>query len=229
MPDGRSTLFELLIVLLLGAGALGGGWAAYQTTRWSSTATARYGKAASTASRGATLYTVGVTTATRDASIDMQAKQLVLSSLSSKDPDTKSIDMTVAKYLSTQHLSREAYDALGYPAPFYTRDHAKAEQIPDEAMIKGLDADLDDHYYDKVLAKGTKAFADADELLAEGQQGSGNAAQFGLEGMVFTITLFLGGLALVLKSHVRWGFLTVGYLSLGYALIKLFSLPWYGG
>ena len=227
MSDAKTSLFELLIAVLLGAGALGGGWAGYQSSQWGGTATENYGKAATTATRGATLYNIGVTTATRDASLDIEAKQLVLSSMSTKDPLKKEIDMTVAKYLYTQHLSREAYDALGYPKEFYTRDHDKAEQIPEEALIKGLDADLDEKYYEKVLDKGNKKFAEADKIFAEGQRVSGYSTQFGLDGMFFTITLFLGGLSLVLKSHVRWGFMTAGYLSLGYAAIKLFSLPWY--
>ena len=45
--------------------------------------------------------------------------------------------------------------------------------------------------------------------------------------MFFTITLFLGGLALVIKSPLRWTFEIGGYAALGYAAIKLMSLPWY--
>ncbi len=45
--------------------------------------------------------------------------------------------------------------------------------------------------------------------------------------MFFTVTLFLGGVGLVIKSSARWAFLAGGYGVLAVGVVKLASLPWY--
>src|SRR5262249_6539549 len=136
-------------------------------------------------------------------------------------------DMTVAKYLYTQQMTKQGYETLGLPPEFHTKVEDTAEKLPDEALQASLDKDLTDAYFASVLKKGNDMFASADKVFEEGQKVSSTSTQFGLDGMFFTITLFLGGLALVIKSNMRWGFVISGYAALGYAAIKLMSLPWY--
>lgn len=228
-PPNKTNWLEIFVAILLGFGALSGGWAGYQSSQWGSTATENYGKASTTATRAATLYNFGVTVANRDTMLDLQAKQLTLSAMTSGDEQIKLRDTTVAKYLYTQQMSKEGYEALGFPAEFHTKDKDKAAQFPDELLVtKGLETGgLDEKYLGKILTTGNAKFAEADQVFAEGQKVSGTSTQFGLVGMIFTITLLLGGLALVLKSNVRWGFLGLGYVTLGYGLLKMFMLPWY--
>src|SRR5262245_8933244 len=107
MPE-RTSLFELCVAVLLGIGALGGGWAGYQGGQWGSTATENYGKAATLATRASTFYNEGVTVAHRDSALDIQAKQLVLSALTTQDPLIKERDLAVAKYLYTQQMTKPA-------------------------------------------------------------------------------------------------------------------------
>ena len=220
-------MFEIAIAVMLGLGALGGGWAGYQSSQWGGTATEDYGKASTTATRAATAYNEGITIANRDSALDIQAKQLVLAALTTTDALAKERDLAIAKYLYTQQMTKEAYLALGFPPAYHTKDRETYLKFTDDDVQKGLEAELDAAYYTRVLAKGNAAFAEADKVFAEGQQVSGTSTRFGLAGMLFTVTLFLGGLALVLKSAARWGFLSGGYVVLVYALVKLVGLPWY--
>jgi hypothetical protein len=231
-------IFEMVVAVLLGMGALGGAWAGYQANQWGSSAIENFGKSSTTATRGAALYNQGVATANRDANLDIQGKQLVLNAVVAKaglDPDKPDPvadlavlrDMTVAKYLYIKQMSDTGYAALGYPPEFNTEDREKASQMPDEAMEKGLEAELDDAYLAKMLAAGEAKFAEADKIFSEGSAFSARSTAFGIVGMMFTVTLFLAGIGLVLKSNIRWIFSFIGYGSLIAAAFKLFALPWY--
>ena len=223
----KTTRFEVLVAILLGSGALGGAWASYQSSQWGGTATEDFGKAATTATRASTLYNEGITIANRDAALDIQAKQLVLSAETTKDPLRKELDLGVAKYLYTQQMTKDGYLALGLPAQFHTKKDDVADKLPEEDIVKTMDNQLGETYLATILKKGNDKFAEADKIFEEGDQVSSRSTLFGLDGMFFTITLFLGGLALVIKSHVRWVFVGAGYGSLAFGAIKLFTLPWY--
>jgi len=238
--DDRSLrIFEIVVATLLGLGALGGAWAGYQANQWGSSAIENFGKSSTTATRGAALYNQGVATANRDANLDIHGKELTLQAmvakagLDPKNPDplaelAVTRDTTIAKYLYIRQMSDVGYAALGYPAEFNVADDDKANQMPDEALEKGLEAELDDTYMKQVLAAGEAKFAEADKIFAEGSAFSARSTAFGIVGMMFTVTLFLAGIALVLKSNVKWVFSFIGYGSLIAAGLKLFALPWYG-
>lgn len=234
----KDKLFELVVATLLGLGALGGAWAGYQANQWGSTALEAFGKSATTATRASALYNRGVAIANRDQGLDIAGKQLVLQAITAEaardprhpDPVAELAierDLTIARYLYIRQMSPDGYAALGYPAEFRVADQDKAASMPEDALVKGLEAELDAAYQDKVLAAGEAKFAEADTVFAEGQKVSARSTAFGLIGVMFTVTLFLAGMALVLKSPVRWAFSLIGYGSLVAAAVKLFALPWY--
>jgi len=234
----QDKIFEIIVATLLGLAALGGAWAGYQANQWGASAVDYYGRASTGATRASTLYNRGVAIANRDAALDIQGKQLVLQAMTGKaaldpkrpDPIAELAierDMTVAKYLYIRQMSPEGYQALGYPAEFRVADDDKASSMPDDVMAAGLEAELGAPYMDAILSAGEHKFAEADKVFAEGQDLSSRSTAFGLVGVMFTVTLFLAGMALVLKSSVRWVFGFVGYGSLIAATIKLCALPWY--
>jgi len=223
----KTSIFEVVVAILIGLGALGGAWTSYQANQWGSTSTESYGKASTTATRGATLFNVGVSTTARDSQLDIQGKELVLRAMTSKDELARERDLTIARYLYTRQMSDEAYAALGYPVEYRTGDDDKAESMPEEILVAGLEKDLDEKYVTRMLSNGTKRFQEADKVFADGQSASGTSTRFGINGLFFTITLFLGGVALVFKSRVRWVFLMLGFLSLAMASGYLFTLNWY--
>ncbi|HEY8143558.1 MAG TPA: hypothetical protein VIG06_12835 [Kofleriaceae bacterium] len=223
----KTSGFEVVVAVLIGLGALGGAWASYQANQWGSTSTEKYGHAATTATKGATLFNLGVSTASRDSQLDIQGKELVLRAVTAKNPLDKERDLTIAKYLYTRQMSDEAYASLGYPAEFRTEDDDKASSMPEEVLVAGLDRELDEKYLAAMLGGGTQRFGEADKVFQGGQTASGISTRFGINGLFFTITLFLGGVSLVFKSRVRWVFLMLGFLSLALASGYLFTLDWF--
>jgi hypothetical protein len=225
--EPKTTLFEVLVAILLGMSAVGGGWAGYQSSQWGGTATEDYGKAATTATRASTMYNHAVAVFDRDTGLDIQAKLAIVDGMITKDANLKLRDNTVAKYLYTQQMTKEGYLQLKYPAAYHSKDPKQYEKFTDEELVANIDNELDDTYREQVMKPAQAKFAEADKIFETGQEVSGTSTQFGLDGIFFTITLFLGGMSLVLKSHIRWGFVTLGYVTLAYGIIKMFSLPWY--
>ncbi len=227
LDEPKTTLFEVLVAVLLGVSAVGGGWAGYQSSQWGGTATEDYGKAATTATRASTMYNHAVAIVDRDTSLDIQAKLLIVDAMMAKDPELKLRDNFVAKYLYTQQMTNEGYLQLKYPAAYHSKDPKQYEKFTDEELVANIDNELDDKYRDQAMKPAQAKFEEADKIFEHGQQVSGTSTLFGLDGVFFTITLFLGGMSLVIKSHIKIGFMGAGFLTLAYAIVKLFMLPWY--
>jgi hypothetical protein len=226
-PEPKTSRFEVFTAILLGLAALGGAWASYQSNQWGGTATADYGKASTTAVRASTSMTAAVTNAAHDSALDLQAKLYVAGAELGAQPAQKEQSLFLAKYLYTRKISATAYKALGLPPEFRSKDDAVAEKLPEDALVKSLDVELDDKYLATMMADGTAKFAQAEKVFAEGEDVSTTSSRFALDGMFFTISLFLGGMALVIKSHIRWTFMVGGYGALVWGAAKLLILPWY--
>ncbi|MEZ4219964.1 MAG: hypothetical protein R3B13_03475 [Polyangiaceae bacterium] len=218
-------VFELLTALLLGVAALGGAWSGHQSGLWGGNCQTAYGEAANLTTRAGTVYQLGVSVANRDSSLDIQAKQLVLEGMTSQDEVTKLKTLGVAKYLYARQMSEDGYRAVGLPAEFRTQDDDKLMKMPESALEQSLDKDLDEKYFTQMTAPGEAIFAEADKKFDEGRRANQNGDQFGLAVVLYTIALFFGGIALVFKSIVRWGFFGMGMITMLAALIYMARLP----
>jgi len=221
----KTSVYEVLVAVALGSAAIGGGWAAYQASQWGSSALEDFGKSSKTATEGATEFNYAIAVASRDADLDVMAKEHVLDAMSSQDEATKNKDTILAKYLYVQQMSPEAYKTLGYPDEFHSKE--KEQQMPNDVLIAGLDKELDEAYFATVLQPSGEKFKEADTTFEEGDHLSSRSTDFGKSQMVFTISLFLGGLGLVVKSQMKWGFVAAAYGSIAWGTVLLFSTPWY--
>jgi hypothetical protein len=228
----KTSLFEILVAILLGLGAIGGGWASYQASQWGSTALEKFGESSKTATQGSTVFNLGVAVATRDSALDIQGKTLMIDSMlvdATTQPGAvaKMRNLGIAKYLYLIQMSSQAYAELGLDPKYKALKRNQVDQMPDAEIAKALTKDLGTEYFQKVLTPGAQKFEEAEKIFKEGDTISGRSTKFGQAQMVFTIALFLGGLALVVKSNLKWGFMAVGYGTMIFGCVKLLSLPWY--
>lgn len=221
--------FELIAAFLLGIGAIGGAWAAYQGDLWGGEETASYGQAATQATRASTVFNVGVTQLVRDLGLDLDAKKLIAEAMFSQDEAVQARCFGIAGYLYARQLSEEAYHAIGFPEEYrVTAERPEPALMPKELLLEHVDFELadDEAYMNAVLGDGIAAFAEADGSFAlgrwEGEVGDG----FGLNGVLFTVALFLAGVSLVFKSKVRWVFGILGFSMLMLATMHLVSQSW---
>jgi hypothetical protein len=98
--------------------------------------------------------------------------------------------------------------------------------IPDEALLASLHVELDEAYVDKALEKGAKLFQDADKRFEDGRKANEIGDKFDLVGVIYTVALFFGGIGLIFKTEVRWGFFVLGLLVFLAASGTMARLPW---
>lgn len=99
-------------------------------------------------------------------------------------------------------------------------------EIPDEDLFESLPVELDEDYEDEMLSAGTRMFEEADKKFGEGRIANENGDMFDLVGVLFTVALFFGGLGLVFKTPVRWGFFALGALVFLASAVRMAMLPW---
>jgi hypothetical protein len=272
-------IFELAVAILLGLGAVGGAWAAYQGDLWSGQSTEAYGEAATLTTQASTLFNTQVSTLMRDLNLELNAKQSIFEAVHSADQTVKLRAFDVARWIYTLQMSDEAYRSMGLDMEYRTSKRQEqvemrqeleammkqapekqptdqpeetpppSKQIPeqgqaDEEQIENEDDGNipeplliytifrniaeDENYINAVFTEATEVFRQADAKFESGRNANETGDKFGFDVVLFTVALFLGGVALVFKTRVRWAFAGLGYIVLLVAIIYLFLVPWAG-
>ncbi|MBI3205924.1 MAG: hypothetical protein HYZ29_30590 [Myxococcales bacterium] len=223
--------FEFVAALLLGLGAVGGAWASYQGDLWGGQQQEAYGEAATQATRAAAHYNQGVTRLMRDISLDIEAKKQIVEAVYSKDTATQERALVIASYIYAQQLSDEGYRVTGLPAKYRTKEGRGDERfIPVELIAPTLEKELaaDKAYVATMLRDGNDGFAKSEQTFDTGRKANETGDQFGFVSVLYTVALFLAGIALVFKSLIRWGFAALAFGSLTFSTIYLWKTPWAG-
>jgi hypothetical protein len=239
-------MFEFLVAFLLGLGAVGGAWAAYQADLCDGNSVEAYGRASTESTRASTIFNTAISGLLRDMSLDVDAKQQIFEAAHSTDEATATRGLDVARWIYTTQVTEPAYTALHLDPqyretaqaevvryremlargenPFEAAENAEEEpEIPVDALISTLFYDIseDEAYLNATLADGIAAFEEADKSFQEGQKANETGDKFALDGVLFTVALFLAGISLVFRSWVKWIFFMLAVGSFGGASVYL--------
>lgn len=241
-------VFEFLVALLLGLGAVGSAWAAYQADLADGNSVEAYGRASTQSTRASTIFNSSISGLLRDMSLDVDAKQRIFEAAHATDEGTQTRGLDIARWIYTTQVTEEAYTALRLD-PQYRRE-AQAEvvryremlergqnpfeqaegeteeasgEIPPDQLISTLfyDISADEAYVSATLAEGIAAFEEADKAFQEGQVANETGDKFALDGVIFTVALFLAGISLVIRSWVKWAFFMLALGAFGGASVYL--------
>jgi hypothetical protein len=158
---------------------------------------------------------------------DLQAKERILEALDAKAGPDKLRLTHFASYLYAVEMSQIGYAALKLPREYHTAgDLQKHEGIPLDALQAALGQRLDSTYEDAMLVRGKSDYAAADKRFEEGRIASTNNDHFELCTVIFTMSLFFGGLCLVFKSRLRWFVFVAGTVTLAWGAMYLVRTPW---
>lgn len=215
---------ELLVAILLGLSAIGAAFASYQSNLWGGKSTEAYSEAATLSTRASTEHSYGVMTMAHDFSVEMQAQRSILEGLDATNEVDRNRAFELASYLYCVQMSEEAYRVLELPMENRNGDREAQRNIPDEVLTATLDRDLDNEYTDTMLADGRRQFTQADAKFSEGRQANDNGDLFDFVGVIFAISLFFGGIALVFKTGIRWYLFFAGAGIFLLALIYMLTL-----
>ncbi len=105
-------------------------------------------------------------------------------------------------------------------------DEEGAFSFTEAELEAALNIDLGEDYVDALFSSSVKDFEAADKRFNVGRVANEIGDKFSLAGVIFTIALFFGGLALVFKTKVRWGFLGAGTLIFVAGAIFMATLTW---
>ena len=247
-------IFELCAAVLLGLGAIGAAVSGHQAGLWGGQSVEGYGEAAAMTTKASTTYNDELTSYIQDAQVDTRAKEMIWEALEIDDEARKTRLLQMASWLYISQLSDPAYAALKLPkvpdekstseTPAATTASADtdeaAESSEDEAteaegeglviseaeLQSALNIDLGEDYVDQLFATSVEDFAAADKRFDVGRVANEVGDKFSLAGVIFTIALFFGGLALVFKTKVRWGFLGAGTVIFVAGAIFMTTLTW---
>lgn len=219
----KTDKFEFLAAVFLGITAILTAVSSFQAGLWDGKQAESYGMANTQATAAAAERAKATVEMSKDAQIDINAYQLI----SLEDPKSD----LIATYLYTRQLSDPGYKALQLP-PEAKRDEGEDEEktaaLQGEILDKAKELDLvgNETYQKEMLAKADELNVQAEKTFKDGNYANEVSDKFDLVNVIFAISLFFLGIALVFKSDMRWKVLMFGgLLSLG-GLIYMITLDW---
>lgn len=218
--------FELSAALLLGFGAIASAVAGYQSGLWGGASVEGYGEAAAMTTKASTTYNDELTSYIQDAQVDVRAKEMVWEALEIEDEARAERLMQMASWLYTSQLTEHAYSALKLPEAEVDKETGEAQHLTTESLEAALEIDLGDDYVDALFTPSSEEFEAAEARFAKARTANEIGDQFSLAAVILTISLFFGGLALVFKTKVRWGFLGSGVVVLAAGVGYMTTLTW---
>ena len=218
--------FELAAALLLGFGAIASAVAGYQSGLWGGASVEGYGEAAAMTTKASTTYNDELTSYIQDAQVDVRAKEMVWEALEIDDVDRAARLNSMASWLYTSQLTDHAYAALKLPEVVVDEKTEEASELPVEALETALNIDLGEDYVEALFTPSSEEFEAAEARFAKARTANEIGDQFSLAAVILTISLFFGGLALVFKTRVRWGFLGSGVCVLIAGVGYMATLTW---
>ena len=217
--------FELAAAILLGLGAVATAISGYQGGLWGGASVEGYGESAAMTTQASSTYNDELTSYIQDAQIDVRAKEMVWEAMEIDDEDRAARLMSMASWLYVSQLSEHAY--AGLKLPEVTEDEkGESQELPKEALEAALNIDLDEDYVDALFTPSSEEFEAAKARFAKAREANEMGDKFALAGVILTISLFFGGLALVFKTRVRWGFLGSGVVVLVIGCGYMATLTW---
>ncbi len=228
--------FEFFAAILLGAAAICTALSSFQAGLWDGIQADNYGKANTEATQAASEQAKAVVLMSKDAQVDITAWRLIYEGNDTTNPVDKERSFEIATYLYTKQMSDAGYKALGLPAEARkevvddpdTPAEEKQEALKEEILEKALESELADSedYRKEMMAASTALSDKSAKTFKAGQDANDTGDKFELTNVIFAVSLFFMGIALVFKTDIKWyvlyagGFLTIA------GLIYMLTLSW---
>lgn len=234
--DEGFSWFELITAFLLGVAAILTALSSFQAGLWDGIQAENYGKANTEATKAASELAKATVEMSKDASVDVAAMRLILEGDDAANPTDKARAYNVATYLYTKQMSDAGYKALGLPAEAKkevvddpsTEAEEKQETLKEEILEKAMETDLADdaNYRKEMLAAATQQSEQSEKTFKAGETANETGDKFELANVIFAVSLFFFGIALVFKSGIRWAIVGGGSLLLLIGFVYMLFLDW---
>jgi len=234
--DEGFSWFELITAFLLGVAAILTALSSFQAGLWDGIQAENYGKANTEATKAASELAKATVEMSKDASVDVAAMRLILEGDDAANPADKERAYSVATYLYTKQMSDAGYKALGLPPEAKkevvddptTEAEEKQETLKEEILEKAMETDLadDENYRKEMLTATTQQSEQSEKTFKAGETANETGDKFELANVIFAVSLFFFGIALVFKSGIRWAIIGGGSLLLLVGFVYMLVLDW---
>jgi len=225
--------FEFFAAILLGLAAICTALSSFQGGLWDGKQAEAYGKANTEATAAAAERAKATVEMSKDAQIDITAYQLIEQGLNSAEsnPAVANSSFEIASYLYTRQMSDAGYKALGLPPEAKKDpgdDEEKSEALKGDVLDKASNKDLvgDEAYQKEMLAKADELTAQSEKTFKEGNDANETGDKFELANVMFAVSMFFMGIALVFKTEIKWKVLIAGGVMLVVPFIYILTLKW---
>lgn len=228
--------FEFFAAILLGLAAICTALSSFQAGLWDGIQADSYGKANTEATQAASEQARAVVLMSKDAQVDITAWRLIYEGNDSNNPVEKERSFEIATYLYTKQLSEPGYKALGLPPEAKkeivddpnTPAEEKQEALKEEILEKALESELADseEYRKEMMAASTELSEKSAKTFKAGQDANDTGDKFELANVMFAVSMFFMGIALVFKTDIKWKVLIAGGVMLVVPFIYMLTLPW---
>lgn len=212
--------FEFFAAILLGIAAICTAISSFQAGLWDGIQADNYGKANTEATQAASEQARAVVQMSKDAQIDITAMRLVLEADDATNPADELRSRYIATYLYTKQLSDAGYKALGLPPEAKkeivddptTSQEEKQEALSEALLEKAMETELADseEYRKEMLAPANALFEQSAKTFKAGQEANDISDRFDLANVIFAVSMFFMGIALVFKTDIKWKVLIAG-------------------
>ncbi len=227
--------FELIAAILLGIAGIFTALASFQAGLWNGRMSQHYGKANTIATAAAAEKSRAIVEMSKDAAVDIQAKQLILEG--NENPAAKARTTQTAGYLYVFQLSEPGYKAMGFPEELKKLLHdetdspeleRKQETMLGDVLKKAWETDLSTktEYRDEMLEKSKEQSNEAEKTFNEGVEAKENSDHFELADVIFAVSLFFTGISLVFRTQIRWSIIVAGGVFLLAGVVYMLTIPW---
>ena len=225
--------FEFFAAILLGLAAICTALSSFQAGLWDGKQAEAYGKANTEATASAAERAKAVVEMSKDAQIEITAYQLTEEGLNNEtsNPSVATSSFEIATYLYTRQLSDAGYKALGLPPEAKKddgEDEEKTEALKGDVLDKASEVDLvgNETYQKEMLAKAEELNAQSAATFKEGNDANETGDKFELANVMFAVSMFFMGIALVFKTDIKWKVLIAGGVMLVVPFIYILTLKW---
>jgi hypothetical protein len=221
-----STHSERATAFLLGLAAIGIAWSGFEANLWNGQAAEGYSAANRLTTQSTRLASHAHAALFHDLEIDALAKEKTVEAMEESEPALRSRIFHSISYLYAGQMSERGYGALGLPQGFRGGDLKQLEAIPEADLVTAAGKHLDEAYNNAMLAEADAAMAQADSRYASARISGGSGDHFALAEVIFAVSLFFGGIAIVFRDRLRTIGLGLAAIAavIGYCYVGW--LPW---
>lgn len=228
--------FELAVAIMLGAASVLTAVSSLQSSMWNGRMSEYYSLTNQQRTAAAAETSKAIVTMSKDSSVVTQALQLFLES-HAKTGEKDRLRL-IAGRLLVNEMSDAGYKAMEFPPEL--RAEEKYFGVPlataretDQMLLNTMwnmggrpQLTNNESYQKEIMAESARLSDEADRSFAAGIKANENGDRFGLANVVFAISLFFNGIALVFRTRIRWGIFAGGIFFLVCGIVYMIVTPW---